>query len=240
MTRLVLFTRYPEAGRAKTRLIPALGAEGAARVHKVLTERTVALLPGAEVHFTGANADAFKGWLGDGFTYVEQPAGDLTDRLLAALEISVFASEARQSRLCAGDTGLLGFCEAEVYPERLQGSRRARNDESKRPRQTRDFAPVIFFGADTPDLTVAHVTSAIEALKTNEVVIGPAEDGGYYLIGVAGPLTSLFTDMEWSTPRVLPETLARLAAMNIEPVMLETLADCDRPEDVARWPWLTA
>ena len=187
MTRLVLFTRYPEAGRAKTRLIPALGAEGAARVHKVLTERTVALLPGAEVHFTGANADAFKGWLGDGFTYVEQPAGDLTDRLLAAL----------------------------------------------------DPAPVIFFGADTPDLCAAHVAAAIAALETNEVVIGPAEDGGYYLIGVAKPLAALFTDMPWSTERVLPETLRRLAAMGIEPAILETLADCDRPEDVARWPWLT-
>lgn len=187
MTRLVLFTRFPEAGKAKTRLIPALGAAGAALVHKALTERTLALMPGAEVHYTGADAAAFTDWLGDGFTYVEQPAGDLTHRLLAAL----------------------------------------------------DPAPVIFFGADTPDLSAEHVAAAIAALETNEVVIGPAEDGGYYLIGVAKPFASLFTDMPWSTERVLPETLARLAVMGIEPAMLETLADCDRPEDVARWPWLT-
>jgi uncharacterized protein len=186
VTRLVLFTRFPEAGKAKTRLIPALGAAGAAQVHKVLTERTLALMTGAEVHFTGADEVAFTDWLGNGFTYIEQPAGDLTDRLLAAL----------------------------------------------------DPAPVIFFGADTPDLSAAHISAAIAALETNDVVIGPAEDGGYYLIGVAKPFASLFIDMPWSTERVLPETLARLAAMGIDPVMLETLSDCDRPEDVARWPWL--
>jgi hypothetical protein len=101
-------------------------------------------------------------------------------------------------------------------------------------------APVIFFGADTPDLTVEHVTAAIASLEDHEAVIGPAEDGGYYLIGMRQPMPELLIDMPWSTDQVLPETLARLAARGIAPVLLETLADCDRPEDLARWPGLAA
>jgi glycosyltransferase A (GT-A) superfamily protein (DUF2064 family) len=46
--------------------------------------------------------------------------------------------------------------------------------------------------------------------------------------------------MPWSTSAVLPETLRRLAATNTVPVLLETLSDCDRPEDLARWPGLAA
>lgn len=189
--RLVLFARYPDAGQCKTRLIPALGAPGAAAVHRRLTERTVAVLQACgpvELRHTGAAAGAFADWLGNGITLVEQVPGDLTDRLLAAL----------------------------------------------------DPAPVIFFGADTPELEQRHVLAAMAALETHELVIGPAEDGGYYLIGMRTPMPFLLTGMPWSTEQVLPETLRRLAAAGIEPVLLDRLADCDRPEDLDRWPWLVA
>lgn len=96
--------------------------------------------------------------------------------------------------------------------------------------------PVIFFGADTPDLQAHHVNAAISGLQTHEVVIGPAEDGGYYLIGMREPRPELFVDMPWSTERVFPETMARLDRLGIAPLLLDTLADCDRPEDLARWP----
>lgn len=189
MPRLVLFARYPEAGACKTRLIPALGAERAAALHRTLTERTVDVLRGCgpiELRFTGADRARFADWLGNHIALVEQVPGDLTDRLLDALEP----------------------------------------------------APVIFFGADTPDLDTRHVAAAIDALADKEVVIGPAEDGGYYLIGVAQPHRFLFEDMPWSTDQVLPETLRRLEARGIAPVLLDPLADCDRPEDLERWPWL--
>lgn len=189
--RLVLFARYPTAGAAKTRLIPALGAEDAARVHRQLTERTLGVLMSSrfpcELHFTGAAEADFREWLGDGFTLTEQANGDLTDRLMAAL-----------------------------YP-----------------------APVIFFGADTPDLSAHHVVQAVAALETHPIVLGPADDGGYYLIGMKQPMPELLDHMPWSTAQVMPETLRRLEKMNIDPILLDTLHDCDRPEDLARWPWLT-
>jgi uncharacterized protein len=190
--RLVLFARYPSPGSAKTRLIPALGAAGAARVHRQLTERTLGVLRTdkamLELHYTGAEEADFREWLGDDLALVRQAGGDLTDRLMAAL-----------------------------VP-----------------------APVIFFGADTPDLSAAHVADAVSALDQAPVVLGPAEDGGYYLIGMRDPMPELLTAMPWSTDQVMPETLRRLSALGIDPVLLETLHDCDRPEDLPRWPWLTA
>lgn len=187
---LVLFVRYPVAGQCKTRLIPALGPEGAAALHKRLAERTAAVLRAAGgpviVAYTGADEAAFRGWLGADCEYVPQPDGDLTDRLLP------FAAR----------------------------------------------APAIFFGADTPDLAPAHVAAAVLALAEHPVAIGPAEDGGYYLIAMRDPRPDLLTDMPWSTSAVLPETLRRLAATGTVPALLETLSDCDRPEDLLRWPGL--
>ncbi len=192
LPRLVLFTRYPEAGKAKTRLIPALGDAGAAAVHKRLAERTVSVMRESglpvEIRYTGASQNAFEAWLGEDLSFVEQGGGDLGDRL----------------RDAGQDT------------------------------------PVIFVGADCPDLRADLLVQAADALENTEVVIGPAEDGGYWLIGLAAPHDWLFSDMEWGTEAVLPETLRRLEAKHMSPVRLETLADCDRPEDLERWPWLTA
>jgi len=187
---LVLFARFPVAGECKTRLIPALGPDGAAQLHRTLARRTAHLLRDASgpaiVAYTGGTAAEFEEWLGPGFEMVQQTEGDLTDRLCAFVE----------------------------------------------------RAPVIFFGADTPDLTAHHIEAAIEGLTTHEVIVGPAEDGGYYLIAMRRPLPQLLVDMPWSTDEVLPETLRRLDALGIEPLLLETLSDCDRPEDLARWPEL--
>ena len=189
---MVLFARFPVAGECKTRLIPSVGADGAAAVHRKLAERTANVLKqsGAPVTIatTGAGNQAFEDWLGDGLEFEPQVEGGLGERLLA------FA----------------------------------------------DRAPVIFFGSDTPDLAETHVKVAIEALKTHDVVIGPALDGGYYLIGMREPLPELLTDMPWSTDQVLPQTLKRLRQLEIEPLLLEALSDCDTPEDLERWPELVA
>ncbi|NJM51243.1 MAG: glycosyltransferase [Sphingomonadales bacterium] len=188
---LILFARYPAAGTCKTRLIPALGAEGAADLHRRMTERTIGILRSSGlpviVAYTGAGRQDFERWLGADVGLEEQVAGDLTDRLLAFTH----------------------------------------------------HAPLIFFGADTPDLQARHIAQAVDGLQNYEVVIGPAEDGGYYLIGITRPIPKLFTNMPWSSEQVLPETLTRLADMGIAPLLLETLADCDRPEDLARWPEFT-
>lgn len=185
---LVLFAKFPVPGYAKTRLIPAIGPEGSARVHRHLTERTVTTLlasgSAVEIRYSGASEANFRDWLGDRVALVEQVEGGLTERLI--------------------DAGRHG--------------------------------PHIFFGADTPDLTVGIVRAAMDALESHDVVIGPAEDGGYYLIGLATARQELMIDMPWSTPEVLPETLRRCEIYGLSTTILPTLSDCDTPSDLARWP----
>src|SRR5215510_8888068 len=94
--RLVLFTRFPEAGRVKTRLIPALGAEGAAALHRRLVLRTLRTAEIAcglceadlEIRFDGGSEEGFHHWLGDRFLCVPQSGGDLGDRMASAFEES--------------------------------------------------------------------------------------------------------------------------------------------------------
>lgn len=187
--RVVLFTRYPEPGRAKTRLIPALGAEGAAALHQMLAERTVTAVREAglplELRVTGAPIAAFTDWLGVD-TVVDQGEGDLGERLSRA--------------------GL-------PYP-------------------------TLFIGADAPDLTPALLRNAADALLHASAAIGRAEDGGYWLLGLRREVPDVFARIDWSTAAVFEQTIARLAAAGIDPVLLPELADCDRPADLARWPGL--
>jgi glycosyltransferase A (GT-A) superfamily protein (DUF2064 family) len=72
------------------------------------------------------------------------------------------------------------------------------------------------------------------------VALGPAEDGGYYLVGLPVPSPFLFDGMVWSTPGVLAETRRRLHAHATPYALLPTLPDLDRPEDLDRFPHLLA
>jgi glycosyltransferase A (GT-A) superfamily protein (DUF2064 family) len=67
-----------------------------------------------------------------------------------------------------------------------------------------------------------------------DVVVGPCEDGGYYLIGLRAPAPALFRDMPWSTEAVTEETLARARALRLRLALLPTWFDVDRGEDLAR------
>lgn len=100
--------------------------------------------------------------------------------------------------------------------------------------------PLMLLGADTPDLSYSYLRQAADALQSSEAVIGPAEDGGYWLLGIARPMPFLFTDMPWSTERVAELTIARLRARGIEPAIMDTLSDLDRPDDLVHWPELLA
>ncbi len=188
--RLVLLTRFPEPGRAKTRLIPALGAAGAAALHRRLTETTLAILRATglpvEVWVTGAAPDAFAAWLGNEVTIRPQGEGDLGARMQRCL----------------------------------------------------DPAPALVVGADLPDLTPAHINAAVRLLAAGKVALGPAEDGGYYLLGLPALAPWLFSGMAWGTDGVLAETQRRLRAGGRPCGLLPPLADLDRPEDLGRFPGL--
>jgi uncharacterized protein len=194
--RLILFTRYPTPGTAKTRLIPALGAEGAAALQRQMTEHTsrqvrklLALRSlSIEIHFTGDKA-AIQTWLGTDWDYQPQTEGDLGDRLIHAFR-------------SAFDQGM----------ER-----------------------VVVIGTDCPGLDAYGIEQAFQALEQQDLVLGDALDGGYYLIGLRRLHPDLFISINWSTNVVRAQTVAIAERLGLSIAHLPLLADVDYPEDLPVW-----
>jgi len=93
---------------------------------------------------------------------------------------------------------------------------------------------VIIIGSDLYDLRPHHITQAFEALKNNDIVIGPAQDGGYYLLGMKKILPAIFKNKKWGTETVLQETLTHLQEHKVR--TLETLNDIDYANDLKPYP----
>lgn len=191
-TCLLLFTKTARPGNVKTRLIPAVGAERAARLHSALLGDLVERLEKGDFHFRLAWA------LGEG----EDLPGLGTD-------------EVRQVGEGLGERLFRGFEEAVAE----------------------GFEAVAAVGSDHPELDAARVTEAFTLLADGvEVVIGPSEDGGYYLIALgAGALRrELFEAVPWSTAEVLEATLERCRRAELGWRLLDRGWDVDRPEDLER------
>jgi len=192
---LILFTRYPEPGTTKTRLVPVLGKEGAARLQRRMTERTAAAAralarargAAVRVAFSGGDAARMRRWLGNSVTFAPQAGADLGERMLHALK-EAFAA----------------------------GHRR-----------------VVLAGTDCPELGTTVLADAFDALPGHDLVLGPACDGGYYLIGMKRAIPALFTGIPWSTSAVFERT--RAAAEGLRVACTPALSDVDCPEDLAVW-----
>jgi uncharacterized protein len=199
---LILFARYPLPGSAKTRLIPALGAEGAAALHRRLVLRTLrtanracrAVLANLEVRSEGGTEQAMSHWLGDSVRFLPQGSGDLGERMAGAF------------------------------------------DESFRTGST----ATVIIGSDCPDLSADVIAAGFARLTAAPAVLGPARDGGYYLIGLSRPMPELFRGIPWGTDRVLADSLAVLQRQGCKPALLNHLEDIDRPEDLPAWRRITA
>ncbi len=90
----------------------------------------------------------------------------------------------------------------------------------------------VLIGSDAPSLTRELVLTAFAALGDNDLVLGPARDGGYYLVGLSRPCDVLFREVPWSTPEVLRVTLERAGALGLRAWLLERLRDIDTLDDV--------
>jgi glycosyltransferase A (GT-A) superfamily protein (DUF2064 family) len=109
----------------------------------------------------------------------------------------------------------------------LGGRMAAALDWARRGGSTRS----VVLGADCPSLDRTVVDRALALLDERDVVVGPAVDGGYYLIGASGPVPPrLFAGLSWSTPQVLSETLGRLDGASL--ALVEMWYDVDTPGDV--------
>ena len=94
---------------------------------------------------------------------------------------------------------------------------------------------VVIVGTDCPDVNVDVFNAAFEGLATHDVVIGPAHDGGYYLIGMRAPCPALFVNVAWSSPQTLEQTLARAKEVGVTVTLLDARSDIDTEDDWRRW-----
>ena len=180
---IIVFARAPVAGQVKTRLIPRLGAEGAARLQRRLIRaalRTARAVGPVELHVTRAHS-----WLrGLGVPLRLQRGRDLGERMYHAL---------------------------------------------RRQRAT------VLIGSDAPALRAADLRRALRLLHGGaDVVLAPAEDGGYALIGARRIDARVFAGIRWGTDEVLARTLDNLRRCGLSHRLLRTVWDVDRPTDFDR------
>ncbi|MGZ8559233.1 MAG: TIGR04282 family arsenosugar biosynthesis glycosyltransferase, partial [Chitinophagaceae bacterium] len=100
---------------------------------------------------------------------------------------------------------------------------------------SKGYEKVQIIGSDCLELTSFIIEKGFSALDNTDVIIGPARDGGYYLLGLKDNHPLLFKNIEWSTSRVLEQTIEACHANNLHYSMLELLNDIDEAED-----WLKA
>ena len=93
----------------------------------------------------------------------------------------------------------------------------------------------VVIGADCPDLDPAVIRQAFAALDDHDLVLGPARDGGYYLIGLRRPAPALFDRVSWGTDRVFAQTLEWAERGGLRVATLGVLADIDTSEDLVRF-----
>jgi rSAM/selenodomain-associated transferase 1 len=97
-----------------------------------------------------------------------------------------------------------------------------------------NYSKVLIVGSDLYDLKPKHIEEAFEALETNEAVIGPAQDGGYYLLGMRGLIKDVFYKKAWGGDTVLEATMKDLEGYSVQ--QLATLNDIDHAEDLEGYP----
>lgn len=194
MPTLLVFLKYPEPGRVKTRLAAALGPERAAALYRewitLVFRRVQPLRPMVRVVgcYDGAPQAAFEPWLPAADAWWRQPTGDLGARLDAAF------------RYWLNEGG-----------------------------------PAAAIGTDCLDLEAAHVQAAFDQLNSHDVVFGPSEDGGYYLVALARYLPGFFDDIPWSTAGVLAAQQVVCQRHGCSFDRLPTLADIDTLDDFQQY-----
>lgn len=181
-----VMAKQPRPGEVKTRLIPAVGALGAAILAQAFLDdalRCIRALRWARPILASTDATVtLENW-----EVWEQSGGDLGDR-----QVDVFR------------------------------------------RALRDSDAAILIGSDCPGVPVRVLENARNALMKFDAVLGPSQDGGFYLIGLKGCPEGLLSEITWSQPDTLDQTLSRLKSVGMNVAILDPWCDVDTPEDLSQ------
>ncbi|MDX6746530.1 TIGR04282 family arsenosugar biosynthesis glycosyltransferase [Polaribacter sp. PL03] len=188
---LLIFTRNPELGKAKTRLAKTVGDETALDIYKFLLKRTRAIaskVSSDKAVYYSVKIRENDIWDAAIFQKHQQVGEDLGIRMLNAFKNGFSAG----------------------------------------------YEKVLIIGSDLYDLTPETVDHAFASLDTNDVVLGPAEDGGYYLLGMNSLHENVFKNKDWGTETVRASTLTDLKDKKV--LLLSELNDVDVFEDIEHHP----
>jgi hypothetical protein len=194
-SRIAEFAREPILGKVKTRLLAALGEEGALALYQQMLARIGSCIGTAR---------------------------------LAQLDLWVTSNPSHESFLSICNEMNIYVQEGDELGEKMAFT-------CDQTLVTEAAQSMLIVGTDCPVMDADYLEAALSSLQgDSDVVIGPAEDGGYVLIGMRQPQAALFADISWGSERVLAETLARAKSLHLNYHLLPTLWDVDTPADLPR------
>jgi rSAM/selenodomain-associated transferase 1 len=190
---LLIFVKYPEPGRVKTRLAKDIGKESAAQIYLGMTETIIRNLSESERYKTAVFFDPperkreFESWLQRRVDNLFPQEGESLGERMSNAFTKVFSLGAEKA---------------------------------------------IVIGTDCVEVSEETISQALYALEAMDLVLGPAEDGGYYLLGLKKPEPDIFHDISWSTELVLDQTLRKAEEKGLKFQLLKTLRDVDTVSDL--------
>ncbi len=197
----IQFAKAAVAGMVKTRMIPALGEQGACRLHIALTAYVFSNLTNSQLAKT--------------ILYSDNPE-------CPELKAIVSNQKIKQQY---GDN--LGARMANAFADQLTPSQLSDSTSYQ------TASAVILLGSDCPTITSEYLEQAITALMTtSDIVLGPANDGGYVLVGMRSPNPEIFEGIRWGSSEVLSQTLHIIKQRQLKYFLLPSLSDIDRPDDL--------
>ena len=197
---IAVMAKAPQAGRTKTRLVPPLDAPGAAALGAAFlrdTTENIALVA-RDMQVAG------------GIAYAPAETQALFDGMLAPGTFLLLADGSPAMSPQVQGLGRSLF--HAVSSLLLEG-----------------YGAAVLLNADSPNLPTEYLRRAVAALATggDRLVLGPAEDGGYYLVGMTAPHAALFEDIAWSTDQVAAQTRARAGVLGLDVIELPAWYDVD-------------
>ncbi len=190
---LLIFLKYPEPGKVKTRLSRDIGKDKAAEIYSWMAETVVHNLAKSNLHKTIIFFDPperkidVEYWLNHSHRLLPQEGKSLGERMRNAFR-EVFSHGA---------------------------------------------AKAIIIGTDCVEISDEIISQAFDALDLVDVVLGPAEDGGYYLLGLKKQIPEIFDDIDWSTELVFNQTLRKIEEQGLKFLLLKKLRDIDTVNELS-------
>jgi len=195
---LILFLKYPEKGKVKTRLSKDIGNEKALLIYKKSVSELLNQLDSnnydISIYYCPENKnDEVKKWINlPDIKYLAQSGDDLGIRMLNAFKDSISLK----------------------------------------------YAKTVIIGTDCLEITNSLLSQSFDLLDDSDLVLGPATDGGYYLIGLKAVVETIFQDIHWSTEKVLKQTIKKAKEIKLSYKFLDFNNDIDNIHDLNNYKYL--